>query len=374
MLPEGNAAPPSSFAGVQPDSKPRSVLEYTVGWICALPKEQTAARALLDHIHPDPEPPIPDHDKNTYILGSMGDHNIAITCLPKGKVGTNEAAVAATEMLRTFSSIRIGFMVGIGGGIPPRVRLGDVVVGTPVGIYPGVVQWDFGKEEGTGFKQTGALNNPPSVLLKALTKLETLHDSEGTQIPMHMEILKKKWPSLAKYTWSESLEDPLCTTSRPDQVSWATWFLSLLYIFFSWLGGYQYTRQGRSTTSSSPTLIAKRKPGEVSVHYGLIASGNKVIKTAELRENLKKSLGGDLLCVEMEAAGLMNFPCLVVRGICDYADSRKNDVWQEYAAAIAGAFTKELLGHIRPSSVKQESPIGEILDQRQSPLQKFLIL
>lgn len=29
-----------------------------------------------------------------------------------------------------------------------------------------------------------------------------------------------------------------------------------------------------------------------------------------------------ILCFEMEAAGLMNhFPCLVIRGICDYSDS-----------------------------------------------------
>ena len=48
--------------------------------------------------------------------------------------------------------------------------------------------------------------------------------------------------------------------------------------------------------------------------------------------------------MEMEAAGLMdNFPCLVIRGICDYADSHKNDDWQGYAAVAAAAFAKELL-------------------------------
>jgi hypothetical protein len=53
-------------------------------------------------------------------------------------------------------------MVGIGGGISPKVRLGDVVVGTPSGQWPGLVQWDFGKTESEGFKRIGALNNPPS--------------------------------------------------------------------------------------------------------------------------------------------------------------------------------------------------------------------
>jgi nucleoside phosphorylase len=56
----------------------------------------------------------------------------------------------------------------------------------------------------------------------------------------------------------------------------------------------------------------------------------------------------------MEAAGLMdNFPCLVIRGICDYADSHKNKQWQGYAAATAAAYAKELLSMIHPSQVEE---------------------
>ena len=51
-----------------------------------------------------------------------------------------------------------------------------------------------------------------------------------------------------------------------------------------------------------------------------------------------------VLCFEMEAAGLMNdFPCLVIRGICDYSDSHKHKNWQRRAAAVAAAYAKELL-------------------------------
>ena len=50
----------------------------------------------------------------------------------------------------------------------------------------------------------------------------------------------------------------------------------------------------------------------------------------------------DVLCFEMEAAGLMNhFPCVVIRGICDYSDSHKNKEWQGYAAMAAAAYTKD---------------------------------
>ncbi|KAH7205642.1 ankyrin repeat-containing domain protein [Fusarium oxysporum] len=42
------------------------------------------------------------------------------------------------------------------------------------------------------------------------------------------------------------------------------------------------------------------------------------------------------------------FPCLVIRGICDYSDSHKNKGWQEYAALVAASYAKELLTSIPP--------------------------
>ncbi len=295
--------------------------DFTVGWLCALPKEQTAATAMLDQIYPDlPKPP---DDPNAYTLGSIGPHNIVIACLPKGKIGNNAAATFVTQMVRTFPYIKVGLMVGIGGGIPPKVRLGDVVVGTPNLDHPGVVQWDSGKTEKEGeFRRTGTLNNPPSALLAALTKLETNHEMHGSEIPQYLDNLKQKWPRLAsKYTWSALLKDPLCVSD------------------------------------SSP------RGSEVSVHYGLIASGDQVIKDAEFRDRLDRSLGGHVLCVEMEAAGLLDFPCIVIRGICDYADSQKNKDWQEYAAAVAAALAKELLRYLQPGDVDGERPVRDILSQ-----------
>jgi nucleoside phosphorylase len=112
------------------------------------------------------------------------------------------------------------------------------------------------------------------------------------------------------------------------------------------------------------TKVVKRRPRDMRVHYGLIASGNQVIKDAIFRDRLNKDLGGNILCVEMEAAGLMNsFPCIVIRGTCDYADSHKNKDWQEHAAAVAAAFAKELLEYVQPSDVDGERPVRDILSQ-----------
>ena len=51
-----------------------------------------------------------------------------------------------------------------------------------------------------------------------------------------------------------------------------------------------------------------------AIFYGLIASANQVMKDATIRDRLASE--ENVLCFEMEAAGLMNhFPCLVVRGM-----------------------------------------------------------
>ncbi|KAF7540029.1 hypothetical protein G7054_g1692 [Neopestalotiopsis clavispora] len=323
--------------------------DYKVGWICALPKEQTAAMAMLDVRHTNlPKPPT---DPNAYTLGSIGDHNIVIACLPKGQYGTVPASQVASNMASTFPGIKFGLMVGIGGGIPPKVRLGDVVVSVPVDQYPGVVQWDLGKaEEGGMFRRTGALNNPPTSLLTALTQLESEHEMMGPGFPKYLEELATKFPRLAsKYATSDHLQDILFDKDYPHASCIDD-------------GG-----QDDTCESCEKSRSVKREPRDVQVHYGLIASGNQVIKDAIFRESLVKELGGYLLCVEMEAAGLMNnFPCVVIRGICDYADSHKNKAWQEHAAAVAASFTKELLGYVTVAQVAEEKSAKEVLTHSKS--------
>jgi nucleoside phosphorylase len=81
------------------------------------------------------------------------------------------------------------------------------------------------------------------------------------------------------------------------------------------------------------------------------------MKHGVTRDQFARELG--ILCFEMEAAGLMdNFPCLVIRGICDYADSHKSKEWQEYAAATAAAYAKEILSVIPPGLVAKTPKIA----------------
>ena len=114
--------------------------DYTVGWICALPQELIAARAMLDIEHA--ELPSPPSDQCIYSLGSIGKQNTVITCLASGRYGLTSAAVVASHMMSSFPSISIPLMVGIGGGVPKPghdIRLGDVVISTPTSESPAVL-------------------------------------------------------------------------------------------------------------------------------------------------------------------------------------------------------------------------------------------
>ncbi|PIG87320.1 hypothetical protein AARAC_011903 [Aspergillus arachidicola] len=110
---------------------------------------------------------------------------------------------------------------------------------------------------------------------------------------------------------------------------------------------YKHVTSDQTCIDCSETETLKRGPGNREagphVYYGTIASGNMVIKDAGARDLLVQKHG--VLCFEMEAAGLMNtnFPCLVIRGVSDYADSHKNDVWKKYAAASAAEYARSLI-------------------------------
>ena len=144
--------------------------------------------------------PICRHDESLSPPQQDLEAELSTACFPQGEVGI---ATVATRMASSFPSIKFGLMVGIGAGVPPAVRLGDVV---PAGGFGGVVQWDFGEPgQGDTFKRTGTLNGPPSGLRAVLTKLKTKHEMEDSVISKHPEDLKTNWPRLAaKYMRSKS--------------------------------------------------------------------------------------------------------------------------------------------------------------------------
>ncbi|KAL3441582.1 hypothetical protein BJX65DRAFT_313670 [Aspergillus insuetus] len=313
--------------------------EYHAGIICALAMEHAAVVGMLDEEYLGLRKP--PGDNNSYTFGRIGGNNVVVACLPAGVTGTVSAAHVARDMRRTFPDMNVGLMVGIGGGVwslQRDIRLGDVVVSQPEGIHGGVVQWDFGKTGAGGrFERTGQLNKPPAVLLQALQAAKSRHLTDGIDLGKCLGFMASAKPRLGdKCRYPGAHRDNLFQAS--------------------------YTHSGVGTCEGcSPASLVQRPPrafNSPTIHYGNIASGNQVIKDGVVRDHIAQS--ENIICFEMEAAGLMdNFPCLVIRGICDYADSHKNDDWEPYAAATAAAFARILLlEFIKPRDIESSKHDG----------------
>lgn len=312
--------------------------EFTVGWICALPLELAAALGMLEEEYDARELRKHPRDSNQYSLGQIAGHKVVLTCLPS--YGNNKAGSAANHMNVTFEHLDFTLMVGIGGGIPSLstgqdVRLGDVVVSMPSGAYGGVIQHDAGKAlQNNDFQRTGVLAAPPLRLQSAVRHLMARHESEENRIAKHIKEMLDNHPRSTRAGTDYR---------RPSRGH------DLLF-------KAEYAHEGNGSTCTDcdkKQLVARHERLEDGpvIHYGNIASGSSVVRDALKRDQLGKDCGA--LCIEMEAAGLMDeIPCLVIRGICDYSDSHKNKDWQRYAAVAAAAYAKELLGWVQSSNIK----------------------
>ncbi|KAL7915387.1 ankyrin repeat protein [Trichoderma velutinum] len=345
-----------------------SVDSYKIGWIAALPIERAAALAVLDERYEAPEG-FEQHptDTNSYIWGRIDRHNVVIASFPAGVPGTRSAAVAVARFLASLPHIRIGLLVGIGAGVArpdlgQDIRLGDVVVSQPGGQTGGVIQYDLGKAKiGQVWERKGILNTPPLVLLHAVAALQAEHEVSPPSIPI---TLKEMWINNAPLWASSRVPRPQTQGSK--------------YIH----QGFENDRlfkatfdhvEGGACVNCDPAYEIKREARgseDPWIHYGIIASGDTIIEDAATRDKILKDVGEEILCFDTVAAGVLHsFPCLVIRGICDYADSHRNDQWQRYAAATAAAYAKELFDWIPGGQHPKLQPIHEIALPDDTPLE-----
>jgi nucleoside phosphorylase len=319
-------------------NKPLPREAYAIAIICALVQEKAAMEMMFDEEHETLEQR--PNDPNNYAFGSIGSHNVVIACLPNGHQGKSAATAVALHMVRSFP-IKLGLMVGIGGGVPSHkndVRLGDVVVSMPAERHGGVVQYDLGRMEFDGFRIKGHLDKPPKALLSAVTSLRTKHEKHDPQFPQYLEAITSNRRMTRKYGYQGRDNDRLFSA---DAV---------------------HPREQMSCMECEKlfTIVSRpdREDDTPQVFYGTIGSGDMVMKDG-LERDRRAAIEG-VLCFEMEAAGLMNdFPCLVIRGISDYADSHKNDRWQPCAAASAAAYAKELLSVMKAHEVESLAVAGK---------------
>jgi len=319
--------------------------DYTVAWIAPLEVESIAARLMLDTKHE--KLPQSSVDHNVYTLGSINGHNVVIASLPV--TGNTSAATVVTQLRNTFKKIRFGLLVGIGGGVPTRtdngpIHLGDVVVSKPERDHSGAIQYDHGKALEGQFRRTGYLIPPPTVPPNAAQDLSIEQAiTEDDLIMPHLRKINTKLPALRRYRYPGLDQDNLYKPNYPHRAEGSS---------CRFCACDPLQRIDRHADESQDEEICYDRSSRIIVHRGTIAAGERVIKDGRLRDELAKVHGA--LCFETEAAGVMNdFPCLVIRGISDYADSHKNDGWHGYASASAAAYARQLFFHMPVAEVKQ---------------------
>lgn len=212
--------------------------------------------------------------------------------------------------------------------------------------HGGVIQYDHYRATTQGLQNKSFLSSPSEFLLYALSNLKSLHYQRPPKIAAIIRSLEKTSPFMVL---SQGYKHP---GSQQDR-----------------LFNPDYAHSGGNNCSNcSEEGEIKRDPRSGTnpkIHYGLIASGNVEVKDASKREELLKHMheADECLCYETAAAGLMNdFPCLVVRGMCDYSDSHSTYEWRNYAALAAGAFAKELLLSMDGEIVGKEETANGLLD------------
>ncbi|KAE8327361.1 nucleoside phosphorylase domain-containing protein [Aspergillus sergii] len=289
-----------------------SQADYMIGWVCIIPEEYYAALAILDEQYDSSHIVPGQSDRSSYILRRMGKHLVVINVPAATHYGELHASAIAKNMKSTFARIRFVLLVGIGGGIPlaQDIRLGDVVLGTRV------VPHAFGKETDYGFVRPGQIFTPPQILLTAITGLQGLRRLRATNISRCIDTIGDRHGS-GQNDYARPGEDRLYDG--------------------------EYTHDGRYCDCLKPNaelnsrmLPRRARRGDlVQIHQGNIGIASVVMRNAK-----------------MEATGVMlNVSCLPIRGISDYADGHKNDVWQPYAALAAAVCAKELSATMSPRDV-----------------------
>lgn len=241
-----------------------------------------------------------------------------------------------------------------------------------------VIKYDRGKVvDGGEFEHTGLLNMPPALLTTAVVKLRSIHEFKRNSVSRYISDMVKKV--------SES-ED-----ANPDFEDMYQYQGSEYDQLFE--AEYEHVKSGRilgtsiqiqDTSGKVPCdpelpcpncdksrLVTRnpRRTNDPVIHYGIVASADRVMRHGSTRERLRRKYG--ILCFEMEAAGLMNdFPCLVIRGICDYSDTHKHKIWQRYAAATAAAYAKELLEVIPKEEIEKIENAADVLKKGEQCAEK----
>jgi nucleoside phosphorylase len=346
----------TSKAPAQLPSAPKRRRDFEIAIICAKTLEADAVEASFDHRWNSSGKA--RGDPNAYSTGVIGPHNVVLAHM-LGMEKENATSVANNFKV-SFPSIKLA-LVGICGGVPfvnngQEILLGDVV------ISDGLIQYDFGREYDDRIRKDSVPDNPGKqneeirsfvAKLKGRWSRKTLHDATSE----YLGFLRKELGESAAYPGADedklfdpkyrhkhqdpsSCADCAKCTQHTDPVCEAARKLTCEELMCD--KTHLVPRHRLSTIPSDSLCERGDMDPQPVVHFGTVACGDKVMKSGQERDKIARSEG--IIAFEMEGVGVWDrLPCLVIKGISDYADSHKSEKWQHYAACAAAACTKAFL-------------------------------
>ncbi|KXH54110.1 hypothetical protein CSAL01_10489 [Colletotrichum salicis] len=314
-------------------------------------------------------------DANTYTLGRIGEHNAVLVLL--SGIGKVNAAIATVSLRSSFGGLKLALLCGICGGVPNAHGDGEMLLGDVV-ISNSVVQYDMGRRFPGQFEPKTAIQDSLSRPIKEVRSLLIAFETHRQKQRLQKEISKGLTEiqnkaveesydvDYSRPTYKDVLFEPdythghrsdvQCSCNETQTCEKAT--KATCEELGCDLKHQVPRRRLESQRAGQEKTSAEHQP---HVFLGSIGSGDTVMKSGKDRDQIAR--GRSLVAFEMEVAGVWDeIPCIIVKGVCDYADSHKNKTWQHYAAATAAVATKALLDCYAPTAVRieQAKPVGTI--------------
>ncbi|KAK2742603.1 Nephrocystin-3-like protein 2 [Colletotrichum kahawae] len=325
----------------------RRAEDVRIAVICALPREYNAAILAFDEIWSDEDTREPALKRHNHTLGRIGIHHVVLALLPN--VGKACAANEVVWLRSEYAGLEVAFLTGICGAVPNpgtnnEILLGDVVIGKSI------VQYDLGRQYPSSFSQKDDVDDSLSRLNKDvrtfLTTYETHHGRNDLQQRITKILAQIQQVAIAQHrhcynrpaVQDDILFEPNYLHKHRDQSDcvchgWAACDGAIKASCKQLECDVRHQVSRKRLESKGP---------ESRIHIGRIGSGDTVMKSGEHRDRVAAEHG--IIAFEMEGAGVWEeIPCIIVKGVCDYADSHKNKSWQDFAAAMAASATKALL-------------------------------
>ncbi|KAJ6256673.1 hypothetical protein Dda_8538 [Drechslerella dactyloides] len=322
-------------------SRPSSRDDFEIAIICALPLEYDAVTCLVDEFWDEDG----DYfgraadDQNHYTTGRIDRYNVVLALLPG--MGKANAASVASHFHSSYRRLQLALLVGICGAVPFNTNQEEILLGDVV-ISGSVVEYDLGRRFANEFRRKDTFHES---LGRASADVRGFIATLGTALyckrlqartAYHLRSLQEN-SQFGKYDYPGVDEDKLfdatcrhkhhscfsCTIcDQCTQISHSVCEEALLKSLCSDLqcDESQLVRRKRLELKRQHLDIDLIQ--EPMVHFGSVASGDTVMRSGQDRDTIARKEG--IIAFEMEGAGVWdNLSCIIIKGVCDYADSHK---------------------------------------------------